>query len=263
MTTKRLNRFACLLGVGLLMAATIFAGNALAEGLLPTDCIKCHDKQPKDIASNGLSHKTEISCVDCHEAHRPSSPNNIPQCNKCHEGTAHFDLTGCLNCHNNPHTPKVISIDKDLTEPCLTCHTDQMAQLQQYESSHTRVACSTCHRERHPFIPDCLHCHSPHKEGMDMKVCLTCHKPHMPLEVTYPAETPSEYCAACHDDVYSTLKASKFKHGKFECAKCHQDKHKTIPRCQDCHGENPHPPAMHEKFPQCGQCHGIAHDLNK
>ena len=255
--TKRLNKIACLVGAGLLMAVTICAGNALAAGaeLLPTDCVKCHDRQPQDI----------VSCIDCHEAHRPSSPDNIPQCSKCHSADDHdhFGLTGCLNCHSNPHTPKVIAIDKDLTDPCLTCHTDQMAQLQQYESAHTQVACSTCHRERHPMIPDCLHCHSPHVDTMTFEVCLTCHRPHMPLEVTYPAETPSEYCAACHDEVYDTLKASKFKHGKFECAKCHQDKHKTIPRCQECHGENPHPPAMHEKFPQCGQCHGIAHDLNK
>jgi len=260
---KSLPKLAGLICACLFVAVTFFTGNVMAEGLLPTDCVKCHDQQPKDIDSNGSAHKTEITCLDCHEAHRPSSQNNIPQCSNCHEGTAHFELQGCLGCHKNPHTPLVISIADEVTKPCLTCHTDQMEQLQQHKSAHTEQACSTCHSDHHPNVPNCLDCHSPHKEGMDMPVCLSCHQAHMPLEVTYTADTPSEYCAACHEGVYDTLKASQFKHSQFACAKCHPDKHKTVPRCQDCHGETPHPAAMHEKFPQCGLCHGIAHDLNK
>jgi len=85
----------------------------------------------------------------------------------------------------------------------------------------------------------------------------------MPLQVAYPADISSEKCAACHDDVYETLKASPAKHHTLSCATCHQEKHKMIPKCQSCHGDTPHPPAMHKKFPECGQCHGIAHDLNR
>lgn len=266
MRTEKKNTLARLVAGGLFVAAAAIGSGCFAAetvALVPSDCIKCHDRAPHDIATNGSAHKDQVTCVDCHEGHPPRNLEIIPSCSKCHEGTPHFELQGCINCHNNPHTPLVITIDKNITQPCLTCHTEQMAQLQQYESKHTAVACSTCHRETHGMIPDCTHCHSPHIEKQVQKDCLTCHKPHMPLEVSYPSDIASENCAACHNDVYDMLKANPAKHSKLECATCHQEKHKMIPKCQDCHGPAPHPATMHAKFPECGQCHGIAHDLNK
>ena len=236
-----------------------------AAELLPSDCVKCHEKEPQDIDSNGGAHKTQVSCVDCHVGHPPKVQGKdiIPSCSNCHTDTPHFKLQGCLGCHNNPHTPLVVTIPDGITDPCLTCHTKQMAQLQQNVSKHTAVACSTCHRERHGLIPNCTDCHSPHTAGQVQKDCLTCHRAHMPKEVTYPKETPSSNCAGCHAAAYDKLKKSKAKHSKLECVTCHQDRHKMIPKCQDCHGPTPHPAAMHQSFPRCGQCHGIAHDLNK
>jgi len=260
---KKISRAASLLGGSILLASAFWAPGAGAAGLIPDDCIKCHDKAPLDINSNGGSHKSKVSCVDCHEGHPPKVMEIIPACSKCHEGTAHFKLQNCTSCHNNPHAPLNISIASNITEPCLSCHTEQMAQLQQHKSKHSAVACSTCHREKHGLIPDCTHCHSPHVEGQGQKDCLTCHKAHMPLAISYPETTPSGLCAACHGDVAKTVSASPAKHAKLACATCHKDKHKMIPKCQSCHGENPHPPQMHAKFPQCSQCHGIAHNLDK
>ena len=40
-----------------------------AAELLPSDCVKCHEKEPQDIDSNGGAHKTQVSCVDCHVGH--------------------------------------------------------------------------------------------------------------------------------------------------------------------------------------------------
>lgn len=261
---KRLAKTALHLAGIFLLQSTIFCSPPLANELSPDDCIKCHDQQPKDILASGEAHRTEVNCIDCHEGHPPRSGEDIiPSCSKCHEGTPHFELENCISCHNNPHTPLVITIDKNVTEPCLTCHTDQMAQLQQYESKHTSLDCSNCHRSTHGMIPACTQCHSPHSKDMTPEDCLTCHKPHMPLQVTYPADISSQKCAACHEDVLSQLQANPAKHQTLSCATCHQEKHKAIPKCQNCHGDNPHPPAMHKKFPECGQCHGIAHDLNK
>ena len=65
---------------------------AIAEEavLSVSDCVKCHSEQPAQIAANGASHQTEIDCQACHEGHRPSSPENIPVCSNCHEGSAHY-----------------------------------------------------------------------------------------------------------------------------------------------------------------------------
>ncbi len=261
---KHISKFALLLAGAMLLPVCFSASTACGNELTVADCTKCHDRAPKDISENGVAHRTEVSCVECHEGHAPKSGDDIiPSCNKCHEGTPHFELENCLSCHTNPHTPLVIRIDKNVTQPCLTCHTDQMAQLQQHESKHTQMDCSGCHRDTHKMIPDCMHCHSPHSKEQTMTDCLTCHKPHMPLDVTYPAEISSASCGACHGDVLTQITENPAKHSTLSCATCHQDKHKAIPKCQDCHGGTPHPPKMHEKFPVCGSCHGIAHDLNK
>lgn len=269
-TKKTLFGFACLLGGCLFIPmaagaapAPAPAAAAAAAELSPADCIKCHDKAPQDIAGNGASHKTKITCVDCHTGHPPKVKKIIPLCSQCHSGSDHFKLANCGSCHTNPHTPLVISLGPDLTAPCLTCHTEQMAQLKDKKSKHSAVACSTCHKEKHKFIPNCAQCHSPHVPGQTQADCLTCHKPHMPLEVSYPDSTPSSACAACHDIAFKELAASAFKHAKLSCATCHQAKHKMIPQCQGCHGATPHPAPMHAKFPKCGQCHGTAHNLNK
>lgn len=83
----------------------------------------------------------------------------------------------------------------------------------------------------------------------------------MPRNVTYAAETPSIFCAACHPNQNRMLTASKVKHNALTCAFCHQNKHKAVPNCKDCHGEK-HPQSIMAKFPKCGDCHKIAHDLN-
>lgn len=261
---KSISKMALLLAGAMLLPVSLSTTPALAEGLVVADCVKCHERPPQDILEAGESHRTEVSCIDCHEGHAPKSGDDIiPSCSQCHEGTDHFELENCLSCHTNPHTPLIISIGNNITKPCLTCHTDQMEQLQQHESKHTQQDCSSCHRSTHGMIPDCTNCHSPHAKFMTQKDCLTCHKPHMPLEVSYPDEIPSESCAACHNDVLNMLNKNEAKHKTLSCATCHQKDHKKIPRCQNCHGETPHPAKMHEKFPECGMCHGIAHDLNK
>ncbi len=259
---KGIMTLACFLGAGFLVATLLTVQPSFAAALSPDDCIKCHDQAPMDIDTDGRRHKTDITCVDCHEGHPPRDLDIIPPCSNCHADTPHFELEGCMTCHNNPHTPLTISLTDNLTDPCLTCHTEQMAQLQQNQSAHTQVACSKCHREKHGFIPECSHCHSPHTEEMTNQDCLTCHMPHMPLAVTYPEDTPSKSCAACHDEAYELLIASQYKHKELLCATCHKEKHMTIPKCSDCHG-SPHPAAMMTKFPNCGDCHGLAHDLNK
>jgi hypothetical protein len=256
-----------LLVPGLLLAASAAFAEAPATKPAPAkavigndDCAKCHTVQPADIAAAGGKHKSEIGCIDCHTGHRPSSAKNIPECSNCHSGKPHYQTTGCLNCHKNPHTPLTITFAGNLTDQCLACHTPQITQLRDNKSKHTLLACTTCHRV-HRQVPQCVQCHKPHSVEMTATDCKQCHKAHMPKAVTYAATIPNKSCASCHQKAFSLLAASKAKHAKLACAFCHKDKHKAVPKCQDCHG-TPHPAGMMAKFGKCGDCHGIAHDVN-
>ncbi len=241
------------------VSAAFAAGEQMK--LSPSDCAKCHEKQPQDIESNGSKHKTAINCQNCHAGHRPSSKNNIPVCSQCHQGKPHFQQKiSCLSCHTNPHTPLKITFGTPMTEPCLTCHTSQIKQLQENKSKHSSKNCTDCH-DVHRKKPECTQCHKPHSADITAADCKKCHKAHMPKVVTYAADTDSKYCAACHKQVATTLAASKFKHAMLNCAYCHQEKHKAIPKCQDCHGAK-RPDGIQAKFPQCTMCHKSPHDLN-
>ena len=258
-----------LLVPGLLLAASMAfaAAPAAPKAVLGNDdCAKCHVTQPADIAAAGGKHKSEIGCSDCHTGHRPASARNIPECSSCHSGNPHYEIKGCLNCHKNPHTPLTITFTGNLTDPCVSCHSDkpnkpsQFTQLRDNKSKHTLLACTICHRV-HRQKPECTQCHKPHSTDMTAADCKQCHRAHMPKAVTYAATVSNKSCGACHQKAFTLLTNSKAKHAKLACAFCHKEKHKTMPKCQDCHGV-PHPAGMMAKFGKCGECHGIAHDIN-
>lgn len=248
------------LAVSLCLGAGSPAKAAPAPKLVQDDCVKCHAQPPADIASAGAGHK-KITCFDCHAGHRPASQNNIPKCSQCHSGKKHYELANCLGCHKNPHTPLNIILSGNITDPCLTCHSQQIEQLKQFPSKHSKLYCSTCHNV-HGKIPACTQCHKPHYAEQAAGDCKKCHKAHQPKNVVYGKEVPNKDCGACHKKAVDLLTASQAKHKSLACVYCHQDKHKMVPACQSCHG-TPHPAAMLAKFKGCGDCHNIAHDLNR
>ena len=238
-----------------------FSGSVFAKsGLSIKDCSKCHEAQPREIETAGEAHESEINCLDCHLEHRPASQNNIPACSQCHEGSEHYSLDNCVSCHN-PHQPLKIVLEGDLKAECLTCHTEQNAQLVANPSMHSEVSCTFCHADTHGNIPACAECHDPHSDEMVQTDCVICHAAHQPMVLEYPETTANLLCASCHDDAYSLLLATKTKHKTVSCVKCHANKHQTVPQCSDCHGK-PHAAGMHSKFPECGSCHSTAHDLD-
>ncbi len=248
--------------------AVFFSITAVSAAQQPTaqqqltnaDCVKCHAGPPADIAANGGKHAT-ITCQDCHVGHPPAVPREkvIPSCSECHGGKPHYELKGCLSCHRNPHTPLVITVGSNVTDPCLTCHSQEIKQLTEHKSKHTSLYCSTCHPV-HGKVPQCLQCHKPHSSDMVQADCNKCHKAHMPTVVAY-GDVPSKDCGACHKRAFELLTGSKAKHRTFNCSFCHQAKHKMIPECEGCHG-TPHPAGIMAKFTKCGDCHHTAHDLN-
>lgn len=224
------------------------------------DCVKCHELQPAEIEAAGAAHKNDINCLDCHTGHKPASPNNIPACSQCHEGSEHYSLNSCMNCHN-PHQPLKVVLEGELKAECLTCHTEQNAQLVANPSTHTEVSCNFCHADTHGNIPTCLSCHEGHSAEMTQNDCAVCHEAHQPTLLEYAATTQSHLCASCHEVPYSELQATTTKHRNVSCVECHAERHKTVPLCSDCHG-TPHAAGIHAKFPNCGDCHNTAHDLN-
>jgi hypothetical protein len=250
---------AVLIGVVLLYSGTVPAETNTASTLTNEDCSKCHSSPPADLAAAGGKHK-DVGCTGCHVGHPPTVKKPIPQCSECHMGKPHFELKGCLGCHKNPHTPLKISFAGNVTDACVTCHTQQISQLKEHKSKHSALACSFCHSV-HRQVPQCTQCHKPHSAEMVVADCKKCHKAHMPKDVAYSSDVPSKDCGSCHSKALELLSASKTKHSAFACAFCHQEKHRMVPKCQDCHG-TPHPAGIMRKFPRCGECHNIAHDLN-
>ena len=230
-----------------------------------TDCTKCHDSQPADIQRNGGKHKTEIACKDCHLEHLPLGTKTIPQCSMCHDPSTlvHFKLPNCLGCHRNPHTPLDITVDDvpPVSVGCKTCHGEKGEEFKSFPSKHSAKNCTFCHPTKHKQIKKCLECHTPHASFMVYEDCLRCHKPHSPLNIQYADDTPSNYCGACHTELFELLSKSKAKHGTFKCAFCHKTKHPTVPNCSDCH-KQPHDNTMLNPFnSECLKCHKNPHDL--
>ena len=73
------------------------------------------------------AHKTEVTCVSCHEAHPPKTEGVIPECSACHDpkDNSHYGITGCVECHD-PHAPMELDFSKiEKAKPaCLGCHED-------------------------------------------------------------------------------------------------------------------------------------------
>ena len=236
------------------------SGAGAAPVLVDEDCAKCHDQEPTQIAANGRAHKTEVSCLTCHEGHRPKVANNIPECSGCHSGKAHYEVEGCKTCHN-PHAPLEVRLEGPIKAVCLTCHQPQGQEMEANPSKHAEFPCNECHANKHKATPTCLECHDSHSQAITKDDCRSCHQAHQPLTLQYGDKVPNVQCAACHGEVLAQLTANTTKHHTVNCVSCHAKKHKTIAQCSSCHG-TPHRSGLHKKFPLCGECHGTAHNLN-
>lgn len=234
-----------------------------AAELSTSDCIKCHQAVVETVTSKGAKHKTAVSCFDCHKGHPPmvSKEKIIPKCSMCHAGKKHYEIGGCNTCHSDPHAPVDMKLGANITGPCLSCHDSQGAELKEHPSRHSKLFCTTCHKE-HKQVPPCLQCHKAHTPAMVNKDCLICHPAHQPRTVTYGPDMPSQFCAACHQKTANTLTGTQTKHSKLACVFCHKEQHKMVPQCESCHG-SPHPASMTAKFKNCNACHISAHSLGE
>jgi len=230
----------------------------------PAECGRCHSSVYNQIKNEGGKH--QIECIQCHVKYHAYNPKKqnweeiMPKCQICH-GLIHGDkFADCMSCHSNPHAPKTQMImAPEMAKVCADCHGKVAQEVQKNPSKHAKVNCSTCHHQKHGYIPSCMECHTPHTPNQAVKECLACHPVHSPLNIAYAQTTANSVCGACHSAVYLKLEESSGKHRMVACAQCHS-KHKYIPGCEECHGK-PHGEGLLKKFPKCSQCHVDVHDL--
>jgi hypothetical protein len=245
-------------------ASTISPYDAELTPLTAADCGRCHASVFNQIKTDGGKHK--IDCTKCHAKYHVYNPvkqnwNDImPKCQTCH-GLIHGEkFATCATCHSSPHAPKTqMTMSAEMSKVCGDCHAKVGQELQANPSKHTKVECSSCHHNKHGYIPSCMECHKPHSAKQTVKDCLVCHPVHKPLVIKYPDNTANEVCGGCHSAVFGKISNTLSKHGQVSCAKCHT-RHKFIPKCEDCHGK-PHGAVVLKKFPNCLQCHVDVHDL--
>ena len=228
------------------------------------DCAKCHPAIVQQVEEAGSKHKTEVTCLECHDTTHPPGVTKgslIPKCSKCHTDQPHFKLENCLGCHKNPHQPLKIVFSGNVKAACNTCHPEVVKEIDSNKSAHAKVDCSFCH-DKHGYKPDCLNCHKPHAENQKFEDCVKCHQVHNPLQLAYGKDIPNTACGACHADIRKTLEAGATKHAKFQCVFCHANKHGNVPQCKGCH-EAPHNAQLLSKFKTCNECHQSAHNILK
>lgn len=232
--------------------------------LQPAECGQCHLGQFSNLKDSGGKHR--FDCQECHEVFHAYNPrkNNyeelMPLCTTCHGEQHGPKQTDCISCHQNPHAPlKVPAMDR-LGESCADCHAGPKKELSQFPSLHTEQDCQSCHHEKHGYIPNCSECHDGHYEAQPVQDCSSCHvRVHAPLKIRLPANSVTQTCSGCHDDVYGKWQNTPSKHGKVSCVTCHQE-HGKVPDCRECHSE-PHSKMQLEMFPNCLTCHIDVHDL--
>ena len=82
-------------------AEAAFGGGSDAK-LGNDDCVKCHTTIVQQVQEAGNKHKSEVSCMECHDGKHPPGTEKgtlIPACSSCHEGEPHFELANCVSCH--------------------------------------------------------------------------------------------------------------------------------------------------------------------
>lgn len=144
-----------------------------ASAQLTAACFDCHGTVRDQLVKNPSKH-TKVACMTCHTSH-----GFKPSCFNCHKPhNIGQSLSTCIPCHP-VHQPLLIKYGGDVpSRTCSSCHAQIFNALMNSTSKHKNVACVTCHKNLHRFIPQCSDCHGkPHMKVIHDKFpkCLTCH----------------------------------------------------------------------------------------
>jgi len=281
--TRRL-QFTLLTMGALLLLPWAIAARAETPGYAGTElCAECHEDTATDFAHSVHGRATledwsgVETCESCHgpgEAHvEEGDPElirtfaNLPAseaneaCMTCHNGPEQAYWHGsehqgqdmaCTDCHglHQPWTSDQALANKNSTEMCLSCHTDQRKSL---------------------------HARSNHPLKYGQMSCDDCHNPHgSPIEANIDAQSVNEVCWGCHAETRGPF---LWEHApvRESCLTCH-DAHSSnqtkllvmaAPRlCQSCHlfGHHQTVPGLDDQAwnvnRSCVNCHPRIHGSN-
>lgn len=144
-----------------------------ATPLLANSCFNCHGSVREQLVTFPSKH-SKVSCMTCHTSH-----GFKPSCFTCHKShTEGLTLQACLQCHP-VHQPRQIALGKDVpSATCGSCHAKILNTLTKSTAKHRTLACVTCHKDKHRYVPQCSDCHGkPHNQLFHDKFprCLSCH----------------------------------------------------------------------------------------
>lgn len=186
----------------------------------PMLCLDCHDAKDANLIK---AHEGQpfgnANCIQCHDPHQSARP-------KLMQAFVHnpFENKMCDSCHAAPKDGKVVLTQADAKSVCVTCHSDQVEQIEKAKVKH------------------------PGAQGD----CTLCHNPHAGKAPGFLQPDPVEACLACHADIAElhnrkTLHQPAFAQG---CATCHEPHGSENPKllraqgsalCLECHGPNSKP----------------------
>ena len=220
----------------------------LHEGMLPTECIRCHNTPVAPMYTE---------CSICHGDYQHATELVEGDCRDCHPGHSADTSAGCGDCHRAEYADLKNSggkhAAKDTSYEALRHRLSPTSYS--YEEPLIGDGCYSCHKD-HAESMACLDCHGI-EHGSELADCQVCHNPHAPTVIKFGAIVTSEQCMLCHEDTkqefidHPTLHAAKnctdchIEHtGSRACIDCHADAHKDIVvdvDCMTCH-ENGHAP---------------------
>ncbi|MCK5230679.1 MAG: hypothetical protein KAR13_10470, partial [Desulfobulbaceae bacterium] len=199
-------------------------------------CKNCHTSEQTLIDTKGAGHKTDVSCIDCHEQHGKAG---IPECDVCHgpDDSIHYKVGNCASCHD-PHDPLTVKVSavEEAKPACISCHPEQGGEMQTHPSAHAQEDCTLCHEQHKTFL-NCLECHDAHTESMTYANCLQCHAPHSPMLIKYDSSAVvSDFCSSCHEETTRQIDEQGVGHKtEISCTDCHEQHGKAgIPECATC-----------------------------
>lgn len=136
-------------------------------------CFDCHGSIRDQLVKYPSKH-TKVACMTCHTVH-----GFKPSCFTCHKPhTPDQAASTCTQCHT-VHQPLQIFFKSNVpSNTCGTCHGKIFTKLSNSTSKHRSVACATCHKGKHRYVPQCSDCHGkPHNKVFHDKFprCLSCH----------------------------------------------------------------------------------------
>jgi predicted CXXCH cytochrome family protein len=200
-----------------------------------SNCIACHDPhyQPrhgKKVAAEPASTtQPRDLCAKCHEKKQA-----LPEPNG--------DDARCLKCHKAPGTRDSERIEK-ISRLCLGCHgrhtrfTAASVTIPLIDKGkhvikgHKGLACVSCHlraakfEHRQQGLPDCLQCHTPHRESVihDAHSNVSCQACH--LEKIKPVRDPNTERVVWQRSErmvrLSGLNILRLSKGTASCRRCH------------------------------------------